>query len=176
MEEKISSSEVIKKWGLIYGLIALIVALLSVVFDMSSMGTTATIISSIVNIGIAFVIYFLSTKEFRESNNGLLSFGKGFKIVFVVGLIGGLIRATGVYFYIKFIDSSVLDKIMEAQIEAQEKMGSSYDPDAVPEFMKFFQTAEFIGLSSLFAAIIGALILGLIAVAINKRSEEDLSY
>ncbi|WP_194976896.1 DUF4199 domain-containing protein [Aquiflexum lacus] len=172
MEEKISSSEAIKKWGLIYGLIALIVAILSIVFDMSSMGTTATIISSILNIGIAFAIYYLSTKEFRESNNDFLSFGQGFKIVFLVGLIGGAIRAFGTYLYIKFIDNSVLDKILEAQIEAQEKMGTTYDPDAVPGFMKFFQTAEFIGISSFLAAIFGALIIGLIAVSINKKTED----
>lgn len=172
MEEKLTLGDSVKKWGIIYGLIGLIVALLSAIFDIQAMGTAGSIISSLVNIGIAFAIYFLATKEYRESNDGMLSFGQGFKIVALVGLLGGAIRAIGFYVYIKFIDSTFMDRVLEAQIQAQENMGASYDPDAVPEFMKFFQTAEFMGIASLIGAIFGFLILGLIAVAINKRTED----
>jgi hypothetical protein len=172
MEEKFTLGDSVKKWGLVYGLIGLIVALLTAIFDIQAMGTAGSVISSLLNIGIAFTIYFLATKEYRESNDGMLSFGQGFKIVALVGLLGGTIRAFGFYSYIKFIDSTFMDRVLEAQIQAQENMGASYDPDAIPEFMKFFQTAEFMGIASLIAAIFGFLILGSIAAAVNKRTED----
>ncbi|MFD2033439.1 DUF4199 domain-containing protein [Belliella marina] len=172
MEEKITLGDSVKKWGLMYGLIGLIVAILSAIFDLSTMGTAGSVIASLINIAIAFTIYFLATKEYRDSNDGLLSFGQGFKIVALVGLLGGVIRAVGTYIYIKFIDTTFMDRVLEAQIEAQEKMGATYDPDALPEFMKFFQTEEFMGIASFIGAVFGFLILGLIAVAINKRTED----
>ncbi|MCH7413769.1 DUF4199 domain-containing protein [Belliella sp. R4-6] len=172
MEEKITIGDSVKKWGLIYGLIGLIAAILTAIFDLATKGAVMSIVTSLITVAIAFGIYFLATKEYRESNDGLLSFGEGFKIVALIGLLGGTIRAIGTYCYFKFIDTGYMDRVLEAQIEAQENMGVPYDPDAIPEFMKFFQTVEFQGIASILSAILGFLIWGLIAVAINKKTEE----
>ncbi|MCH7398742.1 DUF4199 domain-containing protein [Belliella sp. DSM 107340] len=172
MEEKITIGDSVKKWGLIYGLVGLILAILTAIFDLATKGFAISGMVTLASVAIVFGIYFLATKEYRESNDGLLSFGEGFKIVALIGLLGGVIRAVGNYLYIKFIDTGYLDRTLEAQIEAQEKMGVPYDPDAIPAFVKMMQTAEFQIISSFLMAILGFLIWGLIAVAINKKTEE----
>ncbi|WP_215224564.1 DUF4199 domain-containing protein [Echinicola shivajiensis] len=175
MDDRMTIAETSKKWGLIYGIIGTIVVFISAMFDFSSKGFGAQAASALLAILIAFGIYFFSTKEFRESNEGLLSFGQGFKIVLLIGLIGGIVRSIAFYIYLKFIDTEYVQRIVEAQIEAQEKMGATYDPDNVPAFMKFFQSAEFFAGSSLINALMGAVIIGLIAVAINKRTNSQLT-
>ncbi|UCS93407.1 DUF4199 domain-containing protein [Echinicola marina] len=174
MDDQMTIGEASKKWGLIYGIIGTIIILISAMFDFSSQGFGAQAASGFLSILIAFGVYYFSTKEYREANSGVLSFGQGFKIVFLVGLIGGALRGLMFYIYLKVVDTEYVQRIVEAQIEAQEKMGATYDPDNVPAFMKFFQSAEFFAGSSLINALIGALIIGLIAVAINKRTNSQI--
>ncbi|GAB3658266.1 hypothetical protein GCM10028791_31090 [Echinicola sediminis] len=175
MENNVSISESGKKWGLIYGLIGVIVIFISAMFDFSTKGMGVQIVSGLITFAIAFLVYFFGTKEYRDGNGGLMSFGQGFKLVLLIGFIGGAIRAVGFYIYLKFFDTEYVQKIIEAQIEAQESMGATYDPDNVPAFMKFFQTAEFFAGSTLFNALMGALIIGLVVVAINKRSNTQFA-
>ncbi|GHB40871.1 DUF4199 domain-containing protein [Mongoliitalea lutea] len=170
MEEKLTIGDVVKKWGLIYGLLGLIVAILSIIFELHTLGTTATVVSSVLNISIAFSIYFLATKEFRTGNNDFLEFGQGFKIVALIGLLGGVIRAVGYYVYITIIDTGFLDWYTEQQLDAQEKAG--VDIDNLPEFVSFLMSPEFLALATVFGAIFGFLILGLIAASINKKTED----
>ena len=178
MENSIGISETVKKWGLIYGLLGVIylyiTAMLGIQGDSSNI--MAGILSFLITLGIAFTIYFLATKEYRTDNSGIMTFGKAYSICLLVGIIGGLIRSVGFYIYMKLIDPNYVRVIIEAQMEAQEKMGATApSPDDMPAFMKFFQTAEFFALSTLFAAIIGAVIIGLVVSAINQK-KEDFSY
>ena len=178
MENSKPISETVKKWGLIYGLIGVIYMFLSAMLGIQgdSSNIMMSIITSLITIGIAFTIYFLATKEYRSENSGLLSFGKAYVICLAVGLMGGLIRAIGFYGYMKFIDPNYVQSIVDAQMQAQENMGvSAPDADSMPAFMQFFQTPEFFAISTLIAAIFGALIIGLIVSAINQK-KEDFSY
>lgn len=176
MEEKLTISDVAKKWGLIYGLVGLIMLIFSAMFDLSTMGFVWQGLIFIVTVGIAFTIYFLASKEYKESNSGLITFGQSFGIAILAGLIGGLIRGIGFYLYVKVIDTNYMDRILEAQEEVRERMGApEIDPDQLPAFVKFFQTPEFLGISSLINAMLGALIIGLIVAAIVQK-KEDYTY
>ncbi|WP_194776063.1 DUF4199 domain-containing protein [Pararhodonellum marinum] len=174
MENQTTTGDVVKKWGLIYGLIGLIVVILGAVLNLGSGSTSGTILSSIINITIAFLMFYFATKEY-VNDNGVMSFGKGYGIAILVALLGGLIRSVGFYLYIKFVDTTYLDKMLEASEEMQERLGGAPDPDQVPEFVKMFQTAEFISFSTLFSALFAGLILGAVAAAINKKTE-DFDY
>ncbi|WP_226390844.1 DUF4199 domain-containing protein [Penaeicola halotolerans] len=170
MENQMTIGESAKKWGLIYGLIGFVVIVLSDLLGLTG-STSMSIVSSIINWAIAFTMYFLATKEYRDSNK-FMSFGEGFKIVMLVGLLGGVLRSLVFYIYIKFIDTTYIQRIMEASQEMQRQMGLGDQPQEMPAGFEFFQSAEFIALSPIFSAIIGALILGLIAAAINKREDQ----
>jgi|GEM_PF-767195 hypothetical protein len=178
MEKSLSISETVKKWGLIYGLVGVIYVYITALLGIqgNSSNISAGIISFIITLGIAFAVYSLAVKEYKNENSGILTFGKAYVICLLVGLLGGVIRSVGFYIYIKFIDPTYVESIMNAQIEAQEKMGVTVpDPESLPAFMKFFQTNEFFAFSTLFSAILGALIFGLIVAAIYQK-KEDFSY
>lgn len=164
---------VVKKWGLIYGLIGVIIVFISAMLGIQGGGDMLSgIFSWLITAGLAFAIYYLATKEFREGNNGLLSFGRGYGICLLVGLIGGLIRGIGFYIYVRLIDPAYVQTIVEAQLAAQESFGGTPSSDQMPEFMKFFQTPEFFAGSVFFSVILGAIIFGLIVAAINQKKEE----
>ena len=174
MESSNLFSSVVKKWGVIYGLVGLIYVLITSMLGLQAQGNVAVgIVSWVFTVGIAFLMYFLATKEYREGNGNLISLGRGFGINMLVGLIGGAIRGVGFYLYVKFIDTSYVENMIEAQMQAQEKLGGASASTAeMPAFMKFFQTAEFFAGSVFFSVIMGALIIGLAVAAINQKKEE----
>lgn len=173
METSNLFSTVVKKWGLIYGLVGIIFVFLSAMLGIQGGGNMISgIISWLITAGLASAIYFLATKEYRDENNGLLSFGRGYGICLVVGLIGGLIRGIGFYIYVKLIDPVYVQTVIEAQLAAQESFGGAPSSDQMPEFMKFFQTPEFFAGSVFFSVILGALVFGLIIASINQKKEE----
>ncbi len=163
-----------KKWGLIYGLIGFVVIVLSDLLGLAG-NVVTSIILTLVTWGIAFTMYFLATKEYRDANQ-FMSFGQGFKIVMLVGLLGGLLRSIVFYIYIKFIDTTYIQRVKELQLEAQQKMGLGDRQPVYPEGWEFLGSDNFLMIaqvgSQLILAIIGALILGLIAAAINKREDQ----
>jgi len=176
MEETPSTTEFAKKWGLIYGLAGLILSLAVTMFDLGSKGIAVQALVFLATIGLAFTVYFLAGKEFKDSNNGFITFGQGFGIAMLAGLIAGAIRSVGIYLYIKFIDTNYMERILEAQTEMQERFGGrQVDPDDLPEFVKFFQTPEFLGISTFINVMIGALIIGMIVAAIIQK-KEDYTY
>lgn len=176
MEENLTVSDTVKKWGLIYGISGLIYMLLSTMLDFATMGMMVQVISFLVLVGIAFTIYFLACKEYRDSNDRQISFGRAFGIIALVALVGGVIRTIGIYAYVKFIDTGYMARVQEAQEEMKVRFGApEVDPDDLPGFVKFFQTEEFLGIATFFNVMIGALIIGLIVAAIVQK-KEDHSY
>lgn len=166
-------SMLVKKWGLIYGLVGVIIVFISAMLGIQGGGDIASgLITWLITAGLAVAMYYFATKEFRDANNGLLSFGRAYGICLVVGLIGGLIRGIGFYIYVKLIDPTYVQTIVEARLEAQENFGGAPPSDQMPEFMKFFQTEEFFAGSIFFSVLMGALLFGLIVAAINKKKEE----
>lgn len=173
MEETTTVGDVAKKWGIIYGLIGLIYIIVSTVFDFATQGVAMQVISFLVTLILAFTVYFLACKEYKDDNEGLISFGRAFGLIALIGVIGGAIRAVGLYLYLKFIDTDYLVRIQEAQEEMRERMGApEIDPDQIPEFMKFFQTTEFMGIATFINVMLGVLVIGLIVAAIVQKKEE----
>lgn len=174
--EELKNSDFTTKWGLIYGVSGLILVLITSMLDLATKGFAVQALLWFVTVGLALAIYFLLTGEYKKENKGLISFGKAFSLILVAALIGGVIRALGFYLYIKFIDVDYMARVVEAQQIASERMGLSQpDPSQMPEFLKFFQTEEFMLISTFFSVMLGALILGLIVAAIVQK-KEDYSY
>lgn len=167
-------SSVVIKWGLIYGLIGVIYVFLFAMLDLQAQGSIFIGIADwVLKVVLAFLIYFLATKEYRGENGNLISFGRGFGINMLVGLIGGVIRGVGFYIYAKFIDPSYIQNMMEAQLEAQEQLGGGSAPTAeLPGYMEFILTPEFYAVIYLILVIWGAVIFGLIVAAVNQKKEE----
>lgn len=168
MEDQITTGEVAKKWGLIYGLISVIVNLTPVILEMQVSWI------QIVNIVVAIVIYVLATKEFKEANGGFMSFGEGFKISIVASLIAGVLRSVINYVYVKFVDPSVTERIIAATNEAYRDQGMTEEQiQQANQFSEIFTKPEIGLILGIVVVLIGGLLWGAIVSAIIKNEKED---
>ncbi len=168
MENEISTSQYGKKWGLIYGLVATIIALVPLLLEKQMAWT------GFLNVAIAIVCYAMATKEFKTDNGGFMSFGEGFRISMLAALIGGILRSVVSYVYGKFIDPTVQDRIQEAMVDTWTEQGMT--PEQIEQAQGFamgFTNPEVGLISGIIVALLGGLIWGSIVSAINKNEAED---
>ncbi len=168
MEENITPGQIGKKYGLIYGLVATLVAVAPLILD-------ATVpFGWLLNIVIAFVMFALAGKEFKSLNGGLMTFGQGFKINIIAAAIAGAMRGLVNYIYVKFVDTTVMDRAWEAIQEQWEAQG--VDPDqmgAMANITKQMLVPEVGLLVGIVVMMLGGLIWGAITAAIVKKEEEE---
>tara|TARA_R110001592_G_scaffold357502_1_gene660914 strand:- start:4015 stop:4524 length:510 start_codon:yes stop_codon:yes gene_type:complete len=168
MEEQITTGQVIKKWGIIYGAVAIIVNVTPMLMDIQISWI------QIVNIAIAFAMFILACKEFRTENGGLMSFGEGFKISLGAAAIAGVMRSVVVYVYVKFIDTEYLGRMKEIVNETWRAQGMSEEQiGQASGFMDGFSSPEVTLILGVVVVVLGGLIWGAIVSAIMKNEEDE---
>ena len=168
MEETITTGKIGKKYGLIYGLVGLIAAIIPMVLEIQSG------ILIVVPTIVAIVIYVFADKEFREANGGYMSFGEGFRINITAAVIAGVIRSLGNYLYIKVIDPGYQERARQLSIDKMREQGMS--EEQIEQSMGFVGTMgnpELGILLGIVWAVLGALIVGSIVAAILKNEKEE---
>jgi energy-converting hydrogenase Eha subunit A len=157
------------KWGLIQGLIGVVLSLIFFMTGMMDMsGTKSNLIPNIVSYGAVIATLYMALKAHKEEDlGGYLSLGRAVKMGAYIGLIAGVLSAIFLFVYFKFIQTDFLNTITETAISKAEEKGQ--DPDEVRKGMEMvswmFSPGFFsiIGLlTSVFMNVIFALILGLI--------------
>ncbi len=168
MEEQITTGQVAKKWGLIYGLLATIVNLVPLLLEIQVAWLP------IVSIVLAVVMYVLATKEFKTENGGYMTFGEGFRISMMAALIAGIIRQVVNYVYVKFIDDSVMARIQQSIEDGWREQGMSEEQiEQMSSFSTGASNPEIGLVLGIVFALLGALIWGSIVSAVNKNEAED---
>lgn len=168
MEEEVSTGQVAKKWGLIYGLIVLIINLAPIILEVQISWI------QLVNIALAFGMYIMANKEFKSLNGGYMTFGEGFKINMIMALIAGSIRSVISYVYVKFIDPGVSERIQEALVDAWREQGMGEQEIAQAQRFTGGLSNPEVGLVlGIIVVLVGALIWGSIVSAVVKNETED---
>ncbi len=168
MEEQITTGQVAKKWGLIYGLLATIVNLVPLLLEIQVAWLP------VVSIVLAVAMYVLATKEFKTENGGYMTFGEGFRISMMVALIAGVIRQVINYVYVKFIDDSVIARIQQSVEDSWRDQGMSEEQiEQMSSFSTGASNPEIGLVLGIVFALLGALIWGSIVSAVNKNEAED---
>jgi len=168
MEETITTTEVGKKYGIIYALVTTLVSILPMVLEYQSqwLGLVSTI--------TAIVVYIFATKEFKNENGGFMSFGEGFKITMMAAAIAGVVRAAVTYVYIKFLDPGFSERMQDSMIETWQRQGMSEEQiETSLRFAGGISNPEMASLIGIGMALLGGLILGSIVAAINKNEAEE---
>lgn len=166
MEEQISSKQVAIKWGAVFGLAASIYTLGTAIARVQ-----LPFIGLVISWGIIIGCFVMACREYKSGNEGTMSFGKGFGIVMLVSLIGGLIRSVIYYVYLT-MDADYIEYIKEQQ--QNSPFGPPRDQaQDVSGLMEFFTSPEFMSGITFLMAIFGGLILGAIVAAIMKNEEEE---
>jgi hypothetical protein len=163
------------KWGLILGLISVIITLLIYLVDIAIF--TKTYFSFIyIAVYIGFVIY--AGRDYRTQMGGFLTYGKAFLHAFVILLIAGFIDRVFLYILFNFVDPQAAETLlrltMETTMKTMEAFGAgSSNPEMMDEMAKGLQDAYTLGglakgyLIMIIGYAVGAAIIG----AINKKNE-----
>ncbi len=168
MDEQISTGQVAKKWGVIYGLITALLAVVPLILE-----TQATWLGFL-NIVIAIVIYVLATKEFKTANGGFMTFGEGFRISMVAAVICAGIRNVVYYAYVKILDPGITERMQDAMQDAWRDQGMSEEQiDSMQGFSAGFSSPEILVVMGIIFVLLGGLVWGSIVSAIIKNEAED---
>ena len=112
---------------------------------------------------INIVIIFLAHKSFKDNGDGYMSYGQGFTIGFWMSLISSAISSAFTWVYVKFVDTSFIQTMLEKQEEAMVERGMSDEQvEQAMEMTAKFMTPE----SMLIFGLIGGIIVLLIVTAI----------
>lgn len=157
------------KWGLIQGLVGVVLSLIFFMTGMMDMsGTKSNMIPNILSYAAMITTLYLGIKAHKEEDlGGYLSLGRAVKMGAYMGLIAGVLSAIFLFIYFKFIQPDFLNTITETAISKAEEKGQ--DPEQVRKGMEMMgwmfnpgTFALFGLLGSVLMSVIFSLIIGLI--------------
>lgn len=165
--EKPSSARIALKWGIIS-------AIISVIFTVILYNTELwkqQWIPSVAGILITVVLLVLAMKEFKQSNDGFMSYGEGLSLSMLFIAVSSLISTGFSVIYMNIIDESIMGKIMDAQEENMMKQGLSDEVlSSAMENVQRFSTPGFQFLFGILAGLLFGFILALIVTAFMKKN------
>lgn len=124
MEETVTTSGDKRSVGIKYGLISAVVGIvffLGLIFA----GQNPYVIKwgSIVSLVTTVVLIVLAHKEFKEDNNGFMTYGEGIGIGFWFMLVGVAVGVVFQYIYSAFIDPNIMNDFYESQYDQMQQKG-----------------------------------------------------
>ncbi|MFM1913758.1 MAG: hypothetical protein RIR51_1610 [Bacteroidota bacterium] len=168
-----TSTQITLKWGLISGIVYFIstfiqqyAGLMDELIEANSW--IAILIGTILN--VTFI--FLTLKEFREENEGFISYKKGLGVSTLLGGISGVVTGIFNYVYLSFIDTNFVEKQMDKVRDQWEQQGlTASQIESAEGITKIFMGpgAQFVMI--ILFSIIFHVLLGLIVAAIVKREK-----
>ncbi|WP_339607908.1 DUF4199 domain-containing protein [uncultured Roseivirga sp.] len=168
MEEQVTGRQIGIKYGVIFGLISTLYTL-----AMAMARIQLPFVGMFIQWAIVIGVFVFACKEYKANNGNIMSFGKGFGLIMVASLIGGLIRSVASYVYF-IVDPAYLDFMKEAQQSSPfgppPDQGNAAGMEGV---MSFVTSPEFLAIMSFVMAIFAGLIFGLIVSAIMKNEEDE---
>ncbi len=168
--EQVSVKQVAIKWGLILGIIS-IVLFLAIYFGGLLGESWPGWIGAVFSAGIIY----LAHKEFKELGDGYMSYGKGLGIGTLTSVISGAVSSTFSYVYIKFINLDYTTELLDNTRFKMEESGQGEDQiDMAMEMTEKFMTPEIMFGLGMFMAVLFGFIISLIVSAITKNNDPSL--
>lgn len=174
MEETTTPTVTTRSAGTRYGVIMAalsIVVFLAMSFasiDMSSgVGRWATL-------PIYLVVIYLAQKYYLDNGDGFMSYGQGMGVTWWIALVSSVIYSIFFYVYIKFIDGSFIQLIMDKQREDMQNRGMSDEQiDQAMSFSAPFMSPEMMLVFGLIGGIIIIMICGLIVTIFTQKKGQE---
>lgn len=166
MSTKTSLKGVSIKYGLIHGLIAIVISVLA---DFA--GLTDSTALSFLSPAIAILLIVLAHNEFKKDGDGYMSYGEGLGIGSLLGLISGIISSIFMYIYVSFINTSYLEELQDAQRIAMEEEGMT--DSQIEQAMNFSESIMGPTALLIFGILGGVLICFLISLIISAFTKRN---
>ena len=169
--EQVSVKDIAIKWGLIYAVVSIFIAL---VLQMT--GLAAEQWAGWVNLPFSIAFIYLAHKAFKDEGDGFMSYGQGLGLGTLVNVIASILGSIFSYIYIAFIDDSIIQIAKDRAYEQWEAQGmSDAQIETAEGVMDFMMAPPMMALMGLIAGIFFGFILSLIVSIFTKNSREELS-
>lgn len=155
------------RYGLIAGVVSVIVSLLMYLLDLHTNQGLATVVS----IAMLVTFIYLAQKSHRDNDlGGYMKFGRAIGVGMLTVLFMAIVGAVYNFIFFEFIDSSILEEsLREAENKMLERGMSDDDIDQAMNITKIFVNPVFFAATALFFSGVLGLIVSLITGAITKR-------
>ncbi|MBX2952186.1 MAG: DUF4199 domain-containing protein [Leadbetterella sp.] len=166
--EKVSTARIALKWGLIYGLLSIVVTTIIYTFNLMEQSW----ISTVASILLSFGVLYLAFREFRELNGGFMRFGQGLGLGMLLFVTAGVLGAGFDTLYKKVIDPGVVDKILDITEMQYEKSGMS--PEAIEQGLETARpliAGPLAPLVVILSYVVSGFICSLIMAAVMKKNQ-----
>ena len=158
------------RYGLIMGIISIVLFLVFVIVDIDTYLKVGRWISAC----LAIAILILAHLYYRKNGDGFMNYGQGIGIAFWAGLISSVIGNVFTYIYVKFIDQGMITAIRENAIREMEEKGQSDEQiEMAMKFVDMFTNAEALVLFGLFFGILGMIVFGLIVTIFTQKPRPE---
>lgn len=167
-ENSVSMQPVIVKWGLISAIVSIIFQLISSLIGFGSMAFVLTLL----NLGISIYLLIMAVRVDRDEQlGGYASFKRVFLLTFAIIMISTIITQVFSYVYMNFINPSAADAALESAKAIMEKFNMPEErmDKALEEASANIKSPMNIVKTSLWAAVIGAIIAAIYAAAMKKE-------
>lgn len=157
------------KWGAISGLISIV--LLLVIDFAGLMGNKA--VSWIGSVVFA-VLLVLAHKQYKDSGDGYMSYGKGLGIGTFIACISSVISSLFYYIYISFINTEYIEIIKDNQIMELEKSGmSDREINQMMEILEMFMSPIATSIFILLGGVMIFFIISLLVTIFTKNQDPE---
>jgi len=121
------------------------------------------------------ILIFLAQKYYKENGDGFMAYGQGIGISFWMGLISVAISSVFTYIYVKFIDTSFIQQMLDRTRESMEEKGNLSDEqiDQAMTMTSKFMTPELILVFGIVFGIIGTIVIGLIVTIFTQKKNPE---
>jgi hypothetical protein len=158
------------KFGLILGLISVVVGLIQYVAGINPMDNQWT--TNLINIALTVGAVVFAHKNFKEIGNGFMSYGQGLGIAMVVVAVSMVIGGIYTYVYFNILNPAAYDGIWEKAAADMEAQGQSEEAieTALSWTKKLFWPFFIIG------ALFWGFIIGLIVSIFTQKKEPETAF
>jgi len=172
MEEKPTVGKISMKYGLILGLLGIVYFL---ILNFAGVAGKSNLYSYL-NYVIIIVMIFMAHKAFKDEGDSFMSYSQGLGIGTLVALISGVLSSAFMFFYLKFVDDSMIQNLKDAQMTQFEERGMS--PEQIDQAMNMsskFMTPGIMVLFGIFGSALIGFIIALVVSAITKKTNPQLA-
>jgi hypothetical protein len=174
MEQQVEKPSVISislKYGAISGLIAIVISLIrTMVLEANPMESDWKI--SVLSGIIGIVIIVLAHREYKQTGDGFMSYGKGFGIGFLTTLFSFVISTLFMFIYLFVIDPALYDEIWVKAEEQMREQGQS--EEAIEMGMKMGRIFMWVGI--VFVGLIMSAILSAVVSLFTQKSNPEHNF
>lgn len=158
------------KYGLILGVIAVAYFTIMMVMGVDMQGGFGRWGGLIFDV----IIIYMAHKAFKDDGDGYMSIGQGTTISFWIALIGSGISSVFTFVYIKFIDNSFVQQILDKQREEFESQGMSDNQiDQAMEMTAKFTTPTMMLIFGLIGGLVIVTLIGLLISLFTQKKNPD---